>query len=485
MSGVARVASSRGGDAMVRLASAWNAPSSLLKGGALLCALLVLIWLALPLPWSAPHLDTGVAQANGSALRLYYQAALDVLRGVSPYHAALAWSTTHAPTDPSNLAMDVYTYPPLLALLLLPFTVLPLSVLAAGWMLLSLLSALYLALFLVRLVVPGARGVNGVVATVIALDLVLLFGPLRHSMRGGQIDVTLIALVVAAWHALRARRMLRGALLLGLVIAVKPTYVLLLGFHLWRRDWRVVGTTLAVAAVGIVLPFLLVPHQALSDFLRVSAFWNAPGFLMAPKSISALGVFERMCFTFPGAWPLCAAPWISRTPEIVLGLACYLGATMLVDPRLDRDETHWRYAFGLILMVLLLGSPLTEDAHLALALIPLGVVIAPLVAALRHGERGAVLPLLLAGVIFIYWTLPVRSAASFSTYAGWRALLAGYWFYGLAGLAALYVWSGCQAPYRLAGLSALHSGWRELHGGLLRLRAGAVLIIARLVKVEG
>jgi hypothetical protein len=454
----------RGAVIIRRLLSAWHAPRPVLKISVLGLSLLIALVLAKGLPWTAPPFDAQSFNSNGSAFRLYYQAALDVRRGASPYGPAVAWATTHTSEDPANLAMDVYTYTPLLALLLLPWTILPLALLAAAWALLSLLCATYLSGYLARLVVPGARGLDRLIAIGLTLDLVLVFGPLRHSMRGAQTDIMLIAVTVLAWNLLQRQRWIFSGVLLGLAIVIKPTFVLLLGFHLWRRDWRSIGVVLATALLGTIVPFLLVSHQALTDFLRVSAFWAAPGFVMAPKSISLFGVFERACFTAPHAWSLCGSVPISRLIEALCVVGCYLGASALVPRRLGTaDVAHWREAFGLIVLVQLLGSPLTEDAHLALALIPLGVLAAASGGPALRGARGAQISLGLAALIFLYLSFPaVRTAASFSTYAGWRVLLAGYWFYGLLALAIVYVWRGQRVRPFLGEDSALMAMWLDL-----------------------
>lgn len=460
---VGMASASRLRPAFTRLAVRWAAPRSPMKVGALILAGVVFLWLVRPLPWSAPSLQHSLPwQQPGSALALYYQAALDISRGHSPYGPATAWIASHSPADPHNLDIDVYTYPPFLAVLLVPLTALPLSVVAVAWELLAIGCALYLAICLARLIAPGARGMDRMLATAVVCDAVLLFGPLRHSMRGAQIDIELIALLVAAWSVLRSGRSITSGLLLGLAIAIKPTYLLLLGFHLWRREWRAAGAALVAGGIGLALPFLVVSSLARTDFLVVSAFWANPAFLIAPKSISAFGVLGRAFSLSPVFWRIYTAPYVSKIVGALVGLGIYLGASRFVAVDADRGSARWDYAFGLAVLVMLLGSPLTEDAHLALALIPLAIFAAPLVSRLLRGQPKAWLPLALGGLFFLYVTLPVRGVATFSTYTGWRVVFAGYWFYGLAGLAALYVWAGRQSSYRPVGPSAAGYGWQRI-----------------------
>jgi hypothetical protein len=229
--------------------------------------------------------------------------------------------------------------------------------------------------------------------------------------------------------------------------------------------------------MATLVSFLLVPHQALTDFLHVSAYWAAPGFVMAPKSISLFGMFERACFTSPHLWSRCASIPVARFIEAACVVGCYLGASALVPRHLDTaDSVGWREAFGLIILVQLLGSPLTEDAHLAFALVPLGVLVAASSGPALRGARPAQISLGLAALIFLYLSLPaVRNVATFSTYVGWRAVLAGYWFYGLLALVVVYIWRGQLERLFLRQGSALAGAWMELTAAVqpLMLRASS------------
>jgi hypothetical protein len=183
---------------------------------------------------------------------------------------------------------------------------------------------------------------------------------------------------------------------------------------------------------------------------------------MAPTSISAYGVVERLFYAVPGLWSVFTAPLVARAVTGLLGLGTYLLASTFIGTGRGRSDASWDYAFGLAVLVRLLGSPLTEDAHLSLALIPLAVCVAPMLTRLARGERGAWLPLALCGLFFVYVTLPVRSQASFATYTGWHTVWSGYWFYGLAGLTALYVWTGRRVPTFDSGPSVLRSAWHDV-----------------------
>src|SRR5205807_1233921 len=125
-----------------------------------------------------------------------------------------------------------------------------------------------------------------VTAVAVFLAAILLFGPLRHSMAGAEADIVLIALVVASFRALADGHRVASGLVLGLVIAVKPTYAILLVVHLWQRQWRAAMVALLAGAAAVAVPFMIMPHHAVSDFQTVAAYVNSPGALRAPRSNS-------------------------------------------------------------------------------------------------------------------------------------------------------------------------------------------------------
>jgi hypothetical protein len=374
----------------------------------------------------------------------YYGAGFDLRQGHSPYGEALAWAAKYSPTDPINMYTNVYNIPPLLAFLFAPLTHFSTSVVASAWEVLAVFCALYLADTMTRIIAPKVRGGDRVVVTAVVFAVILLFGPLRRSMADTESDVQLLAVLAAAISALRAGRSGLSGLLLGLAIAIKPTYIFIIALYLWRRDWRAAVSAVSIGAAAIVVPFLMAPHGTLTDYLNVTATTNVPGVLMSPRSISVFGVLARVCYLLPSLWHLLNAPHVAQAVQVVIGLAILGVATRLAPRNRPLGDEQWNYTWGLAVLVMLLGSPLTENTHLVLAAIPLAMVVAQGITLLWQDWRRAGQLLSLGALFYLSVTLPVQQFATFSTYTGWHIVLAFYWFCTLAGLSALTIWAGLQ-----------------------------------------
>jgi len=421
-----------------RSAGWWGSPRQKLV---VMCAALAISTVfVIELPWRV-----GAESVHGGAVGLCYTAALNLLGGNTPYTDALAWISTHASTDWRNIYLDVYTYSPAVAYLFVPLTLLPLAVFLPLWNLLSVVCAVYLAITCVRIVLPHIGGLDRSVAVSVALALVLAFGPLRHSMRDPEIDIELAALGVLGWDALRSQRRALAVVAWGIAIVIKPTFIFLLLYALWRREWRVAIAAGAAAVVATLVSLVAVSPAIRSDFLTVTNYWSSPGFVMAPKSISLLGMIERLAFGLGPLWAFVSQPLISKGIVVLVAAGVVFAAYQMTPTWAPDIPARDVYAFGMAALVMALASPLTEDNHLGLLLIVFAVFVRLVLD--MASARDRLLLLGLAAAAALYLSLPFRGIASFSQYDGARILLAGLWLYGLLFVAALYLYARRYLPH--------------------------------------
>jgi alpha-1,2-mannosyltransferase len=188
-------------------------------------------------------------------------------RGVSfgPYHIDLdvyrlggrAWLRGgnlygHLPATRAGARLP-FTYPPVAAVLLSPFSLVPMTVAATALTLGTItLLAVVLWVFLRRLAGPTA---GSPWALAWLLPPALFLEPVRDTLAFGQVNVVLMALVSLDCLA-QTPRWPRGALT-GLAAAVKLTPAAFVLFFLMRRDGRAACTAAvsfaAVTAIGFAL----------------------------------------------------------------------------------------------------------------------------------------------------------------------------------------------------------------------------------------
>ncbi|MSQ95652.1 MAG: DUF2029 domain-containing protein [Gemmataceae bacterium] len=182
--------------------------------------------------------------------------------------AFLRWKTQLEDLDADVNVWDKYAYPnpPIMALILKPFLQLPPMLGASLWFACKTLLALAaIAGVLTLLDSPERPFPIWGKFLAIALSLRPIEGDLVH----GNVNLLILALIVAMLVAYAKRRDGLAGVLLGLSIACKLTPALFLAYFLWKRSWA----TLLGAASSLIVFVILIPALAFGwtenlDYLR-------------------------------------------------------------------------------------------------------------------------------------------------------------------------------------------------------------------------
>jgi alpha-1,2-mannosyltransferase len=201
-----------------------------------------------------------------------------------------------------------FTYPPLAAIILSPLSFVPLPVAGAG-VDLAIAGVLALALrpFLRRL---GWR-------LRWALPVALLLEPVRGNLAYGQVDVFLMALVVADCLT-PSPRWPRGVLA-GLAAALKLTPALFIVYFLLRRDYRAAATMGVTFAAATGLGFLLAPTDS-------ARYWTSTFFNVSrvgePENASNQSIFGVLARAglHPGTAPFTCF-WLAISVAVIAAAA--------------------------------------------------------------------------------------------------------------------------------------------------------------------
>ncbi|HET9110625.1 MAG TPA: glycosyltransferase family 87 protein [Ktedonobacterales bacterium] len=235
-----------------------------------------------------------------------------------------------------------YVYPPLLAILLEPLTLLPCANAAVVWLLLNAalwaVATLLLADVLARRW-PGRR----LAATTLMSAVSLGFLPAYYGLFLGQVHLlVLVGVALALWLVERGRERLAGASL-AVVTIIKLFPAMLVMYYLARRRWRLVGV-----AVGVGVALLVVMVVGSSP-ATVAESLPAGAALVGGKLPT--GVNEALIAIIPSA-----------LRPVGLALAALIGLTWLVVVwRRGGDDL---LGFGWTLCAMLLVSPLVWSFYL-------------------------------------------------------------------------------------------------------------------------
>jgi Glycosyltransferase family 87 len=309
-----------------------------------------------------PHGYYGSQLCNAD-FQWYYNASRDMLHGVNPYLAALR---IRGPVARGACNLSAYVYPPLFAALLTPLALLPLSVALALW---DVCNVLFLGGSIYAVLRAG--GARPALVHVIALTAVAsLLSPVRTVLYWGQADLFMLFFMSAAFLAASARRPGLAGVLLGVSCVVKPTYLALVVFLLWKREFKFAAVTVLAFLAYFFAPFLWLGGQALRD--EISTLLFVSGSLLsvivnhAPK-----GVLTRLFTTNTAVHPLVAAPTLVTV--LWLGVVAVVGVltVALVAPRPLRQDARSLMDAGLVLLAFFLVSPMTEDDYLSMMVLTL------------------------------------------------------------------------------------------------------------------
>ena len=315
-----------------------------------------------------------------------------------------------------------YTYPPLLAILLSPFTVLPFKTLAALWLALNCALWLVVAVALAceialllggRIHLPDGetaykRTLTGMLANpipLVALALALLLclpgEPAIQTALTGQINL-LVLLPLALVPELERRGHLRWV---GAMIAIaamfKFTPAILLLYFALRRRWQVVFAGLAALA-GLVLLCVVVvgPGVALASVGQALHVGTSDASLGHNEALLA-PLIGALTAAFPNARPVFQALEYVALVTLALVVGYLIGRRWRPLGIVVADHAKDAAGYGMALCALVLVWPTVWVHHYVWALPAAAIALALAITwALRpHAHRGVwrvALPLLTA-----------------------------------------------------------------------------------------
>jgi hypothetical protein len=367
----------------------------------------------------------------------YYQAALAVRHGSDPLAAAAAWIQRYQPGQP--FIASYYVYTPFFAVLIIPFTLLPLGVAFVLW---GLCNAAFLAGSIFGLL--RASGMRYSWLSVLALTtLAALLPPVRFEFTWGQADIFVLFLVSAALWARGELHPFVAGVLLAVAAVTKPELLLITVFLLWKREWRFGLTALGAFPVLLLLPFTWLGGAALANQLAVWQFWSNT-YLPFIDNQAPKGVLARLFTVNPSAHAVLVAPVVVTLGWLtVIAIVGLLALARISHAPLRRDV--WSLLeMGLVVVALLLISPLTEYIYLTLLVLSMMSVYLWLRTVDRRSPPRARIAVGLAIVTLLVF-LPLQRVEYFF----WPRLS------GHSPVVALYVLLGTPYLFLLVGYFAL------------------------------
>jgi alpha-1,2-mannosyltransferase len=291
------------------------------------------------------------------------------------YRGAVSWWLDGTPLYDFVLpgTSKGFTYPPFAVLPLLWTTI---GTVTTAEILLTIASAVLVVVVTWLLLRPVARrhGWSRWFSVAFAVPLVLAMEPVRETIGWGQINLFLLALVLADVAALRSGRRWAGVGM-GLAAAIKVTPGLFLVYLVLSRQWRAAGVAIATFLVATLLGFALRPHDSVLFWTHELWQTGRVGDITRTSNQSLMGLLARLAD--PGrpdrlVWAVLAAAVVAlgmwravraaRQGDHLTGVTLTGLVTSLISPVSWTHHLYWVIPAVVILVDVAAGTPLHAGA---------------------------------------------------------------------------------------------------------------------------
>jgi len=313
-----------------------------------------------------------------------YLMARALLAGVSPYQP-LPDLDKYFQTGDKQYRPHASPHTPGFAIFTAPFAFMSYAQAAWAWFLVEIL-CLYAAVFLLL------RGFNASVNPLFALLITwvaLGWSHVWEDLIWGQINTVLLLLIVGAWLNLRGGRRWSGGALLGAAISFKLIFWPIALFLVLRRRWSSAIMALVVFAVTNLIASAAMGWRVVAYYYTdvgpsTAALYRAYGYNLSLWSVGWRVFSGTGSPTIRGvaAPPIFFAPRLAVITSLLLtGAALILGLAASIRTASQPERygkaggtVNFDHAYGMMICVCLLVSPMIWPHYLILLAFPMAVI---------------------------------------------------------------------------------------------------------------
>lgn len=342
--------------------------------------------------------------------------------------------------------------PPIMAMILYPFSRLPNPVGAIAWATFKSLAAIMAMLGLLNCCrLSFARDTTKTALLAFAFAA----GPMTGDIVHGNVNLWVFALVIGGVYFLMHNAPWTAGGFLSLAVACKLTPILLLGYFAWKRSWNVVAASL----VGLVVWLILIPGFILGFERNQNLLESWTNLMVRPFALNGVVDTEQVNQSLPALLHRVLTPAIAIKGEgdgvdesigilhldsrqirlVVAGLVVgvLIPVAWLMRTNWTDTNTHIRmHEIALVLLLMLLFSERSWKHHYVSIFLPALILVTETRLAAERGSLDwrfgvALAALTMAGLGMLFsstdavrWTGDVRLAKLVQAWGGyvWAAL---------------------------------------------------------------
>ncbi|MBI3822399.1 MAG: DUF2029 domain-containing protein [Planctomycetes bacterium] len=205
--------------------------------------------------------------------------------------------------------------------------------------------------------------------------MLVCFLPIGHTMMRGQVNLIVMALLIAALAGWMRGQSVRAGWWLGMAICIKVIPAYLLVYPLWKRDFRAVGGCLLGCFVGLVaLPLVVFgPTQTVTHYQTYGKVFLGPMFnvgeddsrqkeIVGVNSTDSIGVKNALHnWMYPNQPRPDDLHVGAKIAYLVLGIVMTF---LVLRPRIE-SPIGMAHQFGALIVQMTIFSPVSHSHYLA------------------------------------------------------------------------------------------------------------------------
>ena len=293
-----------------------------------------------------------------------YLGAKAIVSGVNPYQSLPALAERFLPQALPLRFTHPTPHPPAALLLGLPLTLLPYSYAAGIWLILQ-----WIAIYAIYRIGMASNWVPKQLSRhpLLLLGVVMAWAPTAQDMLSGNLMLFLLLLLAALWYCQTYDKQILAGVSLGVAISIKLMVWPLILFFVLRKKWRaLLAVLLSVGVINIIAMLVIGIESFLFYYLNVGA-------VVSP-------LYQRSVYNFSiwtlGTKVLCDVQNLSLCPFAFSKWALPVNTVIALTSFLVALILAWRakealLAYGILICISLLLSPVTWRHYFVLAIIPL------------------------------------------------------------------------------------------------------------------
>lgn len=175
--------------------------------------------------------------------RVYYDAANSLIDGEQVYGKSFGVSS------------GFFKYSPFAAMVFVPLAVLPYGIASIIFYTLIVFSILWFTYALVsRLSAWRQINIDKNIGWILGFSLLFMADHLERELHLGNVNLFLLIVSFILYETIQANKKWTAGILFALLLLFKPHFFILAPYFIWRKEWKVLLSTIASVVIGLIIP---------------------------------------------------------------------------------------------------------------------------------------------------------------------------------------------------------------------------------------